>query len=263
MTQKEIVRELEARGYTVTETTVTKNGIQLSGITIGSGNIRPTIYTDEFASVPNSELNYVVDKIVEMVCEEVSEVDLSCLQDWKWVKNNLILCVQRQTEEDLVKENFLDLEIYIRINVKVGNDGGTIKLTPQLMNMIGKSKREFFEAAWENTEKQLEIVSIKTLFGFETPAPMYVGTSTDKNYGASVMLFPDKIKDVADIFESDLVIIPSSIHEILLTPKEKVNLDYLNELIIVVNNNELKPEEILNNHFYIFHRDTMEITANS
>ena len=51
----------------------------------------------------------------------------------------------------------------------------------------------------------------------DCPVPtLYVLTNDAAHNGAACVLYPDKLKDLADEFGSDLLILPSSIHEVLI-----------------------------------------------
>ena len=94
----EIIMELNNRGYKAESTTVVKNGIEKVGIIIGEGTIRPTIYPD---------LNYTVDECVSEIIntyENTKKIDINTdkIVKWDYAKNNLQLCLQRKTNEDII-----------------------------------------------------------------------------------------------------------------------------------------------------------------
>ena len=78
------------------------------------------------------------------------------------------------------------------------------------------------------------------------------------------MVYPDLLSEVAEIYEDDLVIIPSSIHELLIVPKDNIpeeyTLEHFDAMIQEVNETQLPDDEILSDHAYWYHRDTKEIT---
>ena len=49
--------------------------------------------------------------------------------------------------------------------------------------------------------------------------PMYVMSNESKINGAAAMIFTEKLQEFADAHETNLFILPSSIHEILLIPE--------------------------------------------
>lgn len=71
--------------------------------------------------------------------------------------------------------------------------------------------------------------------------------------GASALLYPGLLKDLADRYETDIYLIPSSIHEFLLLPSsEHMNLSELTDMIREINRNHVHPEEVLSDHAYFY-----------
>ena len=74
------------------------------------------------------------------------------------------------------------------------------------------------------------------------------------------MLYEDVMKGYSDMLESDLIILPSSIHEILfLSYKEGVNLEAYKTMVSSVNAESVPNEEVLSNNVYIYLRKENEI----
>ena len=93
--------------------------------------------------------------------------------------------------------------------------------------------------------------------------PMYVLSTTDKVNGAKLMNQPDIMDEIAQFTDSDLIILPSSIHEIIVVP-ENEHLPYdeaeLNQMITEINNNEVMPDEVLSDHAYHYSNDEKMLT---
>ena len=86
--------------------------------------------------------------------------------------------------------------------------------------------------------------------------PMYVLGATADN-GAVYMTDLELLRGFCDKIESDVYIIPSSVHEVLLIPVDGTESEsMLNEMIADVNKTELEPVEVLSNHAYYFSRNT-------
>ncbi len=85
--------------------------------------------------------------------------------------------------------------------------------------------------------------------------PMYVLTNIWKRNGAVCLIFDDILEEFAAKMESDLFVIPSSIHELILVPaNETVKRQELDRIIGEVNRNELARDEILSEHSYYYSR---------
>jgi adenylate kinase len=93
---------------------------------------------------------------------------------------------------------------------------------------------------------------------------VYVLSNKTGIYGAGTILYPGLLKQITEKLQSDLIIIPSSVHEVLLT-RQMVDTDVeeLKEMVELVNTTQVRPEERLSNHVYVYHRDTeqLEIAA--
>ena len=89
-------------------------------------------------------------------------------------------------------------------------------------------------------------------------------TNPLKIYGASCLFYPGILDELSSLYEDDVVIIPSSIHEVLVFPKknlpEAYSLEDLNTMVQNVNETQLTDDEILADHVYWYHRATKEVT---
>ena len=73
------------------------------------------------------------------------------------------------------------------------------------------------------------------------------------------MMYPNVLKDFANEQDVDLFIIPSSVHEVILVPKEGGSAKRLNEILNDVNQNSVDPIEILSNRIYSYSRELDEV----
>jgi hypothetical protein len=66
------------------------------------------------------------------------------------------------------------------------------------------------------------------------------------------MLDEDALKEAAELYGGDFMILPSSIHEILLLPvrDEKEEIEELAATVREVNDTKVAPDEILSFHVY-------------
>lgn len=89
---------------------------------------------------------------------------------------------------------------------------------------------------------------------------LYVLTNDAAHNGAACVLYPDKLKDLADEFGSDLLILPSSIHEVLIIADSEnfTEHDYhvFCNTIKNVNRESIQPEDFLSDNMYLYRRET-------
>ena len=90
---------------------------------------------------------------------------------------------------------------------------------------------------------------------YDDKIDMYVLTNEKRINGAGTMFYDGLLKKFADKIEKDLIIIPSSVHEVILIPKDnEISDEEIYEMIGEVNENELETVEILSNHMYLYCR---------
>lgn len=88
---------------------------------------------------------------------------------------------------------------------------------------------------------------------------MYVMSNTMKLNGATCITYPHAIENFANEHDSDVYIIPSSIHEVILIPDISCSREYIDEMIRDVNRRQLDPVDVLSDHVYMYRRDIGEI----
>lgn len=89
----------------------------------------------------------------------------------------------------------------------------------------------------------------------EQISPLYVLTNPMGLNGACCMLYRNVLKDFAYAIGEDLIILPSSIHEVLITPNHPgTSYEDLSRLVTTVNKNEVPPEDQLSNQVYLYTR---------
>ena len=85
---------------------------------------------------------------------------------------------------------------------------------------------------------------------------LYIMTNNKCIYGATEILRPGELKRRAEEFHGDLVILPSSVHEVLVLPySEGMNLEMFRNTVRSVNDESVIREEQLSNQVYLYRRD--------
>ena len=264
--------------------TITKNNnIHLDGLTIQSDsvNISPTIYLNYYYD------DYLAGKPFSSILEDIltayhrnrpaQSLDLSFFTDFQKVKYNIIYkLIHYDRNESLLKDlphfRFLDLAVvFCCLLTDTGSCNATILIHNHHLDFWHITSNELYELAAKNTPvllpfefKNMEEV-LKTLYpeisaetsdtASEPELPMYVLTNHSKLYGASCILYPNVLSNFAKKMNCDFYILPSSIHEVLLLPKEADSDIYdLNMMIHEVNDTQVQEEDILSDHVYCYER---------
>ena len=279
----EIIREeLEKRtGLEVRAQEVRKNNnVILHGINIikKDSNISPVICMKSYheAYEQGAELSEIAEQIYQVYQREKMNTtfDVKWFKDWENVKGQVAYKLINYMEnvellESIPHERFLDLAKVYYVSVDCEKLGkGTILIHNCHLDIWGISAEQLRLVADENTPKLLpaEIGSMyevmKSILGYEMEEdfkeyPMYVATNNQKLFGAAVLCYPGVIKEFAEQLESDLFILPSSTHEVIIVmPKEDGSADVLKEMVCEVNSTMIQSEEILSDSVYFYSRDT-------
>ncbi|WP_124066042.1 DUF5688 family protein [Clostridium sp. E02] len=91
--------------------------------------------------------------------------------------------------------------------------------------------------------------------------PMYVLTNDVGTNGSVCMFYEGILKDFASHLGKDLIILPSSIHEVLIIPADKkISYHELAETVHSINQEEVPNEDRLSNHIYLYSLSKDQLT---
>ncbi|MFR5602311.1 MAG: DUF5688 family protein [Lachnospiraceae bacterium] len=199
--------------------------------------------------------------------------------------------IHAHSNKELLKETphllFLDLAIvcYLCLEEDALGQISTLISHDQLKSW-GISKKTLFQTARDNTPKHYppqllpmedvirDILKknlgndfqedlLRQLAG-SAPVrnPLYVLSNSLGVYGAITMLYENQLKNFADTLGNDLVIIPSSIHEVLLIPDDGNLYSYeeLRQMVTEINYHQVPLEEQLSNQIYLYSRSLDRIS---
>ena len=277
------VRERLGDQTTVRINTVQKNnGVKLSGLCIREKDINaaPTIYMEPYYEryIQGRDIYEIADDIVDVYTEHAldSDFDTDFYMDYEKVQDN-IFCrlinyeMNRELLEDVPYGRFYDLAIVPYYAINDGRLGEASILIRNSHLDIWKVKPEnVVECGIMNTQKKIEfgITPIMDMLSKKNTQYEFIGddkglginmqvvTSGNRLYGATYMIYKEKLIQLADSLGGDYYIIPSSVHELIVLPvTEDLSKHTINELIGQVNTNELDVEEVLSNHVYMFVKD--------
>lgn len=239
-------------------------------------NVSPMIYVDgyyqQYREGTSLEANAEQMIIAYQNAREHPLVDVSFMYDWEKVKTLVtfkLINTERNLEllQSIPHQEILDLSMVFLITLK--EVGGTIMIYNNHCDMWGIELEELVCVAKENTPviNPISVISMKDiareLFVDEADEipdelEMYILSNQSKSLGAAAMLYPDSVKNIADRLESDLYILPSSIHEVLLVPTKCNDVTYLKHMVRSVNNNDVAIEDILGYNVYLYNREKVE-----
>lgn len=263
---------------------VTKNnGVVLHGLKIVEPkvNIIPTIYLEPFHK--EYENGRRLEEIAKHICEifQRDKVPASFSMEWfrdfEMVKGKVAYkLVNYEANKELLEkipyEKVLDLAKVYYVSVNSEELGaGTILIYNTHLESWGITAEQLGKIAEENTPK-LFPAKIDNMFNivkelipdsdmeisedFTIDNCLYVVTNGTRTFGAATMLYPDTIKEFAERMESNLYILPSSVHEtIVFIPSCDEDAGALKEMVHDVNRTQVSAEEVLSDSVYYYDRE--------
>lgn len=262
---KELIKVVSARtGADVRIKEIVKNNDTiLHGLIIkGESNVAPTIYVDDMYEA-DANIEAVADQIMSTLSSiRPMDFDTNSILDFDKVKEKIVpKLINRDMNQTLlgtvVHQSFLDLEVIYQIKVfSNGNETGTVTIKNEFLENWGSiTVEELHRVAIKNLSKE-KFMSMGEMLGFpEAPGmpSLYVLTTQDGNNGAAIILKSGIIKGIADQLDKNLQLIPSSIHEWLITDAD---YDGIKGIIESVNTEVVNETEILSDHPYFYDRET-------
>lgn len=278
-----LLQERMGADYNVKVTNVTKNNdIRLTGVIMmkDSDRISPTIYLEEPYRQYCSGINMweIVDRIVELHRERLQNVDLNIdfFKEFGRVRDRIFHKLinyekNRKLLQDVPHVRWCDLAIvfYYAVDERILGRASILIHNNHLV-MWEQTADALFRIAQHNMKQSMpellipmrKLVEEMTGVKFEKTeeVKMYVLTNQAKLNGASAMLYSDKIGELADTLQSDLMILPSSVHEVLLLPDDSERqYDFYRQMVEEVNTTQVEPEEVLSYNLYRYSREKTEI----
>lgn len=217
------------------------------------------------------DMETMVNDIIKIIEEDKVTTDNSIvdnLTNFEIVKNNIIYgLVNYETNKErlngYIYETFLDLAKVYYVRIKLTDKStGKVMIRKEMLRIWGVDENIVKQCGEENTP---EIYPVQCLclqqnpLGDETDdegktLKMISVSNVTMREGAGVMVYPDMMKKLAEKEQSDLFIIPSSVHEVLVVPYSEGEEETLLSMIKDVNSSCIDREEVLSDSLYVYHR---------
>ena len=275
-------------GYEVCAREVTKNnGVVLTGIMAKKhdSNISPTLYINEHYNkdVKEEDLTEMGRAFAEHLRQAiVPDIDvIEDLLEYDRIRDHIaIKLVNTRKNKDMLdnvpSREFLNLSICYYFGMDKAfeqsdqmTQRATVLIGNALMEKWGIDEESLYEAAISNMKKAHpdKVISMQDMLksridSLTAGISMYILTNDINLFGASAILYGDGIKDLADRLDSDIIILPSSVHEVILLPSNepKKDADDLLNIVCEVNKNEVRDEDILADSVYLYDRASKSIS---
>ena len=90
---------------------------------------------------------------------------------------------------------------------------------------------------------------------------MYVLTNRLRSHGAAAVLYEGCLEKIAAELACNYYVLPSSIHEVILTPdRHGFSYEELSSMVKEINESQVREEEVLSDHAYYYDRNRKELT---
>lgn len=224
----------------------------------------------------------------EISCRYCMAEEKGCFPfELKMLKKENIFCavVPRIDNEDFLRDLMFyplndDFAVVFRFHLDSLPEGenGTVLITDAIAQSMNYTLKDLRELASQNTPRlfPLEYGTMYELMlksglleedSFimeqlrekqENKEAMYYLTNEQKHLGATVLLYPETGKILYENFKTDIVLIPSSIHEWLILPyEEEMDYYYLCSQIAEINVSVKEAGEMLGEHPYRIRRENL------
>lgn len=281
------VENLEIKEEEVLKVNQKKDSIQIfgDGISVsdgGIGNFSPTIYLDDLYK--DYKMGISIDVLVEDIAERAKKANkvfpkqTNIEGDVLKADKVFFQLINTEKNKEMLKtmphREYLDMSIIYRTLCYRNEYGiGSAMINNDIMKKMNLTEEELYKAAYENTEKLFPPVSepISDMLEGKMDIPgellfppeakvMYVITNSNGVNGAATMLYNEPLDNIARKLGTDLYILPSSIHEVIAVSTEIGDLEEISGIVRDVNENVIKPSEILSDNVYKYSMKEKKIT---
>lgn len=167
------------------------------------------------------------------------------------------------------------------------NTNGSICVTEEMADTWGVTAKDLEDAAKENNlaDSDKTIMSMadtyeSLLFGDRTTehpsgkedlvnslkaavqknGPMLVVTSTTKTFGA-IHVLDEETDDILKTVIGDYYILPSSVHECIIVPRDGMDLDHLRCMVSGINQTEVAPADRLSDDILVYDNGSLRLAV--
>ncbi|MEG2349351.1 MAG: DUF5688 family protein [Hungatella sp.] len=285
------LQERLGANYTILVQKIPKNnGTDLDGLCISKikDRVAPTIYLNAYFEHYQDGIPFdqIIDELIELyTCDtRLPQIDPELLAHFDRLRDKVAYkLIHTKSNEALLTDlphiPYMDLSIVFYLFLEENEYGHmTVLIHHSHLKAWGSTIEELYALAKENTPRLLPI-SLKNMLDVlkgiakehlgddyreefvnelispDDQSPLYVLSNTSGLNGACTILYEQQLKSFADLLEQDLVILPSSIHEVLLVPyEEELCFEELASMVQHINQTEVPQADQLSNQIYYYSR---------
>lgn len=250
-------------------------------VTPEGSRVGVTVYEDMIENLSDDEALALINRAIDSIPADMA-ASVEGITDYANVKSRLYVSVVSADNEaylaDKVYKVVEDLAIIVRIEAgKVEDALGSIVVTKAIFDQWNITEDQLIADALENSRtirpgtltgmsammaemmgpEQAEMMGIEPV-SFEDEG-MIVVSNKERVNGASVIAYPNFLKEAAERIGGNFYILPSSIHEVLFVPDRGMMDAYtLRGMVLDVNATQVAPEEKLSDSVYYYDAEKEE-----
>lgn len=272
------------------------NGLALHGVCIHKkgDSISPVVYLEEFIQHnvigelnPENLADIFLKKCHQ---EEIPQTVVAGLKDFGMVKERVRIKLVNHAANlrELVNSphrKFLDLAIayYLDLDIAISGQHASVAITNELMEIWGVSEDELYRLGMakllekgaccitgmldvlkEIAQEEQSMISEEAVAEFEKDQngpDLYVAANQKRHLGANCLLNVSLLQELADRKGCNLIIFPSSIHELVILPQKDGNENCMGtEDVQAINTAQVAREDWLSNSIYRYDREKKEVS---
>lgn len=257
------------------------NGVSKAGLSIREDehDVSPLLYLDDYyIHYQNGELleNIIrniradYDKKVQMAAVKIPN-----LQEFENIRGRIIYRLvnyekNKEILEDCPHIRLYDLAVTFRWVARIDDVGvSTSLITNKQVKEWGVSVNDLVLAARQNTPRLFpaQIIDMEEMLAgmvsfilYPSAIPMYILTNKQELNGASALLYGDILKDFANKKGADMYILPSSIHEVIMIPADRIDdPKKLSSMVHEANTTVVSTGDVLSDSVYYYDRKKDQI----
>ncbi len=264
----------------------------LDGLTLTGDGVRvsPTIYIndiyEEYKKTDN--LQDALTTAAERMNNAMKQAPkITPSIDMDQAKENIVFQLVNTEQNkgllaDTPNRQFQDLSIVYRWIVKLDDDGiQSTVIHNSLQKQLGLSEEEMFKLAVDNTRRLLPPTVksmndvIRDMFMKDGMPPemadmmvgdipseqtMWVISNERGINGAISMMYEDQLHTLAENLETDLYIMPSSVHEVIAVSSDMGDPNELAQMVAEINMDQVALDERLSNQVYHYDKDLRKLS---
>ena len=233
------------------------------------------VYLEDFYQEYEDEQEYNLEGIVSEICSILTDFTSPGFNETDYtdidkVKDKIIfeLVNYEKNEKRLLDRPYIKIMdlavIFAFVATDLERDFGVVHITNEIAKQFGLTRDEIWEFAKVNTPKLLKAdIMPMSSFVYDEKADneeMYIICNRKKTSGAGVILYDRILEELSSELDSDLYILPSSVHETIVIRADKNKDVYaLQEMVKNINNTVVSAEDILSDKVYCYYRNSKKI----